>query len=400
MNRRTHHRSPRWQRLLKGATTALAGGARWLGNLRAPTGLLGRGRNRRVTSSVRTSKAGERPGLRHVIASLAIGLWMRRGAAWVLPLVMLGVGFSAPVLGVKAYRYVMQTGHFYVTDVLVDGNERLTFEEIREITGLQPNTHLLATDLGQFAARLRQHPWVATARVQRELPDRLIIRITEHEPVAYVALGALWLVNQSGEPFTEVRPDLDLDLPMITGIDAATMASPERSTDAKARIRGAVGLARLYRKAGMGNRWPLGEVRVEAAGRFSLVLSQHGTEVALGTAPYRQKLYKLEWVLENLHRQEQTADYILLDLSKDGHDDGRVIVKADIGMSASDKAREASHFARPSGPLAEPPRIAPSPRKKHLKKKRRRDRRRKMKKRRQHILPGPVPSHAGQGRGA
>ena len=140
----------------------------------------------------------------------------------------------------------------------------------------------------------------------------------------------------------------DLSLPIVSGIASESFLHPSMAAVARADIRAAVNLVRLYDSMGFKNRWPVGEVRVEAGRKLTMVLSGIGTEVSLGTGPYRQKLYRLEWVLEVLHSREKTADYILLDgtgPTLDGRDDGRVILRADLAPNAEDAADAASRRA-------------------------------------------------------
>jgi cell division protein FtsQ len=406
VNRRINHRGPKWRHWLdqsKDATVKLAlGVARSLRMGR----LLPRGRNRRVTTSTPTFDAACGTTLRDRLSALLFSDRVkslgRKALMVVLPLAVAATGFATPVLGVKAYKYVMQTGHFYVKDVLVAGNDRLTYEDIRELASLKPNTHLLATDLEGMEVDLERHPWVAAAHVQRELPNRLIVRISEHKPVAYVALGELWLVNRAGVPFTKVDGTTQLDLPIITGVSVKALENKTTRERSRARIRAAVSLARLYRTMGLDNRWPIGEINIGGADTYSLVLSRDGTQVALGQHPFRHKLYKLEWVLENLRQRQRVADYVLLDLSRDGRDDGRVIVKADVAPTTAEKARESSQFASPL-PAAE----AESESKENVKrakkklKNKRRKRMRRKNKRKNHILPRPTtPRSESTGRGA
>lgn len=404
MNRRINHRGPTWRRWLdqaKETTTKVAGKlARALRTRR----LLPRGRNRRVTTSTPIFDAPSGTALRSRLAELffsdRVKHLSRKLVLAVLPVAIAAAGFAAPVLGVKAYKYVMQTGHFYVKDVLVAGNERLTYEEIRELAALKPNTHLLATNLEGMEVELERHPWVAAAHVQRELPNRLIVRISEHTPVAYVALGELWLVNRAGVPFTRVDGATELDLPIITGVSGKTLENKATRDRARSRIRAAVSLARLYRTMGLNNRWPIGEINIGAADTYSLVLSNDGTQVALGQHPFRHKFYKLEWVLENLRQRQRVADYVLLDLSRDGRDDGRVIVKADVAPTTAEKARESSQFASPL-PEAKAEHKADVKRTKNKSKKERRKRMRRKKQRNNHILPRPTtPRSESKGRGA
>ncbi len=74
-------------------------------------------------------------------------------------------------------------------------------------------------DLQQAKATFEQLPWVRKATVRREFPNRLRVRLDEHQPVA------LWgentetsMVNQEGVVFEANVDDIDADqLPVLSG---------------------------------------------------------------------------------------------------------------------------------------------------------------------------------------
>ena len=271
---------------------------------------------------------------------------------WLLPTAAAVAAFATPFLGARAYEYLMSTGHFMVRDVMVAGAKHLEQPEILSLAGIRSGTHILASDLNAMERRIESHPWVANAQVQRELPDRLIVTIDEHRPVAYMVLDRMWLVNASGEPFSEATRGNILPLPIITGLKPSAFAEDASTAEAavgRADVRAAVNLARLYTEVGLTNRWPVAEVRVETGGRMTIVVSEIGTEAVLGTGPYRQKLYRLEWVLEKLHQDSKSADYVLLDGGgpRTGmRDDGKVVVASDLARTQSEIAEEAVRRAR------------------------------------------------------
>ncbi len=272
-------------------------------------------------------------------------------AAFLAPVVVAVLAFSTPLLGVRAYEYVMETGHFHVRTIRIAGNERLSREDLRQELGIDPGEHLLKTDMNELQQRLLAHPWIRWAKVERELPDGLIVEVVEHSPAAYLSAGELWVVNRSGEPFARVSPDDSEKLPIITGVTRARLEDPANRSDALADIRAALNLHQLYRSMGYDGRWPIGEVRVDPVRGMTLIIGGVGTEAVLGRSPYRDKLYRLEWVLENLRQQGKVAEYIILDMARDtrrSDDDGRVIVKAaiapkerDVMARAAERAREA-----------------------------------------------------------
>lgn len=308
-----------------------------------------------------TVEAPTRGGLRALTASgrvavAALGRSMGRLAAALAPLAAAAVAFATPTLGVRAYDYVMETGYFHVREVLVEGNDRLSNAEVLEAAGIRPGTHVLATDLGRMAARLRAHPWVSWAHVRRELPARLLVEIREERPVALLADGPLYLVNAAGELFAPLEPETDSKLPIITGLSAQVVVGVGPAGEvARGDLRAAVNVARLYRTMGLGGRWPLSEVRVIPGRGLGLVLSGSGTMARLGRGPYRPKLYRLEWVLEHLRQQGKEADYVLLDVEGHEGEEPRVVVKAEVAPTQRDIAREAASHAVSASPATGAP---------------------------------------------
>ncbi|MGM0576604.1 MAG: cell division protein FtsQ/DivIB [Myxococcota bacterium] len=270
--------------------------------------------------------------------------------AWLLPVAAAVVAFASPFLGARAYEYLMQSGHFYVRQLVISGNDHLDTDQVRRLAGVEPGTHVLSADLDRMEARLEAHDWVARARVTRELPDRIAVRVDEHRAAAYLASpDGLLLVDVAGEPFTRVAPGDDLDVPIVTGVSLEAFEEAADAAVARADLRAAVNLTRLYGSMELAERWPVAEVRVEPGRRLTLVLSESGTEAVLGQGPYRHKLYRLEWVLEKLHQEGKVADYVLLDSwgpSLRGEDDGRVVVRADLAPTGDDLAAAASERAR------------------------------------------------------
>jgi cell division septal protein FtsQ len=74
----------------------------------------------------------------------------------------------------------------------------VTADEVRELAGVEPADQLLAVDADAVARQLASHPWIASARVRRELPSVLAIEISERHAVASALLGALYLLDANG----------------------------------------------------------------------------------------------------------------------------------------------------------------------------------------------------------
>lgn len=75
-------------------------------------------------------------------------------------------------------------------------------------------------DLSDVRRAFEALPWVRTAVVQREFPDRLSVRLLEHVPVARWGAQSGQLLGESGDVFAMSDPgEAGADLPLLQGPD-------------------------------------------------------------------------------------------------------------------------------------------------------------------------------------
>ncbi len=295
--------------------------------------------------------------------------WVLAFLAFAAPLAAAVVAFVMPLLGVRAYDYVMESGYFNVREVLVDhvtrpGDKPLTphlsREELLALAGIDAGTQVIDADIDRMTEQLVASPWVRWAKIDRELPDKLVLHVVEHRPSAFLAADELYLIDELGEPFAVAPADFAERLPVISGI------AQERLDDAKAspaiarELQSALNVLQIWASQGLSRRYPVGELRIQGGGSLALVLEGKtvgaATEIVLGRAPFREKLFRVEWVLEHLRSIGKTADYILLDLADDAREGyasavdiggARVVVKTELGAEIADSGRRPAPLAKP-----------------------------------------------------
>lgn len=83
--------------------------------------------------------------------------------------------------------------------VEIAGNTRVPKEELAQASGLHGGSHLLKISTTDVALRVEEIPWVHTARVERIIPSKIRITVTEREPVAQVIIPAgTFLADEAG----------------------------------------------------------------------------------------------------------------------------------------------------------------------------------------------------------
>ncbi len=109
-----------------------------------------------------------------------------------LPAFLLSVGLSVLVFG------FLFSGDFPVRVVVVEGNKVAYADSIVERSGAMGQS-VFTVDTGVVAQRVAEHPAVASADVRAELPDKIVVKVTERIPVLVWQTGdQAVLVDQHG----------------------------------------------------------------------------------------------------------------------------------------------------------------------------------------------------------
>jgi len=208
-------------------------------------------------------------------------------------LAVLGLAGASAWGGREIVRHVMASPRFAVREIRVGRTVHVSADEIAELSGVAIGDRLLAVDPSLVAATLTGHPWIASARVRRELPSVLAIDVVEHEPAACALIGALYLLEASGHPFKRATFEEADGLPVITGVTRDQYAAMRQASEAV--FREAIALASGYRA--VATRPRLSEIHVDPRAGFSLVLLEGGGEIRLGRGDFESKLARLDRIL-------------------------------------------------------------------------------------------------------
>lgn len=184
----------------------------------------------------------------------------------------IALGLFVLLLAVYA---VLQSPLFQLRTIELVGAERLTPEDIARAGNLEVGVNLFAFSLRDLTAAIEQNPLVESVRLSRRVPGRLVVRIEERRPVAYLSSGAeIWAVDAVGHPlFTSER--MSMAVPVITLDPPAVVAPGARLWDP--HLANALGfIGALSVKA----RSNLSEVHSEPTGLVAY--SRDGVTIRLG----------------------------------------------------------------------------------------------------------------------
>jgi cell division protein FtsQ len=144
---------------------------------------------------------------------------------------------------------------FTVERVLADGRNETTSSQVLSAIGVQLGEPIFSVDLEAARARLLTLPWVATATIERRLPDTLYVRIAETTPLAlWQQQQRLHLLGRNGRVIEGAAIERFANLLVVVGPDA-----PEHAAALLAMLQGQPELRRRVTAAIRigGRRWNL-----------------------------------------------------------------------------------------------------------------------------------------------
>jgi cell division septal protein FtsQ len=220
----------------------------------------------------------------------------------------IGVGAAAAIglVGVIAASVpavaaaVADHPYFSVTEIVVTPTQHVRAGALLEAADLRPGMSLWRVDPERLASALEAHPWVRRARVRREFPRRLIVDLIEREPVAILYLDQLYYVDSTGLAFVKVGDRDPLDLPFVTGIEAAIVT--EDRPFARHGIRQALRLLHAMEASGLPFR--VSEVHIERERGITVFPIEPRVALTFGWSGFGSKLSRLARVLRDFRGRE------------------------------------------------------------------------------------------------
>lgn len=207
----------------------------------------------------------------------ANSLWQGRDTASARPPLFL----SALLLAVFAITgfICLRSDYFCLREIVIEGNERLSAEELTTGTGLECGVNIWQIDLRRLERNLRQNRLIKDVKFKRLLPDTLCLTIEEHPAVALLPGGdTFWEIDGNGTVLARTDSISGKRLPIITGADIGLVGIGE----ALASEHIVPVLRCLQTKAG---KWKeeLAEINIGAAGDLTFY-TVDGTKIMLGQA--------------------------------------------------------------------------------------------------------------------
>ena len=115
---------------------------------------------------------------------------------------------------------------FRVEDILVVGRVETAREELLEAVHLSRGAPILAFDIEAARQRVEALPWIRSARVERMLPDTILLNVEERQPLAlWQHQGQFALIDHEGVVILRDGLERFSDLIVVVGKEAPVHAA-------------------------------------------------------------------------------------------------------------------------------------------------------------------------------
>ena len=230
--------------------------------------------------------------------------------------------FSAALFVIGGFfvtQLLLASDLFRVNQITVQGNDRLTAQQVEDLSDIEIGTNTFKLDLGLIGTKIKENPWVEEAQVQRIFPRQVVISLQEREPVAIINLGYLYYLDKQGEIFKVLGAGDNLDFPIITGFDYDR--AQKHDAEYAQYLQQIVALLDDLKERHLFTLSQVSELHHEDNGSLSLFTLAGGVKIKLGCSGYSKKLDRLERIYTQLQPKLQLLDYIDLNV------DEKVIVR-------------------------------------------------------------------------
>lgn len=150
-------------------------------------------------------------------------------------------------VGVDLADAAANVAGFKIREVNLSGHNHMSPQEILQAAGIKGSTSILFVNADDMRMRLEQQPWIQSASVRKQFPDRIDIAVTERQAFAlWQVNGEIKVISRDGTPIAPYSDDPRyVDLPIVVGEGAQKKVGEivdalARLPDLKSQVRAAI----------------------------------------------------------------------------------------------------------------------------------------------------------------
>ncbi len=192
-----------------------------------------------------------------------------------------------------------------IEKVQVEGATHLTDEEVTQAAQVPAGSTLLRLDKTTIIANLEAEPWIASATITREFPNKIVLHIEEEEAAAVVKVGKNWWVISKGCTWLSLATKAERkEYLRVASVDSSVETPVAGAATDDSGITAA---DQLLSEISVDYRDAIKRISADSAAKLSMKL-RNGVQVAWGEVEDTEIKEAAVWAL--LEKYENTISYI------------------------------------------------------------------------------------------
>ncbi len=189
---------------------------------------------------------------------------------------------SVPLIwaGYSAVGYFRSAPRFEVQKFSVSGLKRVQESQVLAQAGFEAGTNVFRISLPEIRRRVETLPWVRHAIVERVLPDKIIIKIVEREPIGLVRIHGEVFQFDVDARILDPDPSGGASFPILDTLKPGDDSGNRLKVEAYQKVLEDIGQASLS------------EVHINDAGEVTVVSANDPVLVSLGMTDFRSRWIK------------------------------------------------------------------------------------------------------------
>jgi cell division protein FtsQ len=212
-----------------------------------------------------------------------------------------------------SYHALLEASWLRINDVHITGLKHLPREEILNTMKVPRGSSVFSLKKPEMVAKLETLPWTKSAVVSFDMPGRLIVEVTEREPLALIFTGEFLLLDTEGKLFLQTNAEQSPNLLLISGYSSLGLKQGDKMPPRHMRM-----LRELFSALNKAKNWlPLhliSECQWDAETGFTLLTAQRAIPIQLGSEDMDQRLARLQQVFTLLGERHWMDSVVRIDL--------------------------------------------------------------------------------------
>ncbi|OQY25383.1 MAG: hypothetical protein B6I37_01105 [Desulfobacteraceae bacterium 4572_35.2] len=207
---------------------------------------------------------------------------------------------------------VVNSEHFQVQSITVQGNYRLSDQDVIDLSDIRQGVRTFDLDLESIGEKIAENDWIRSARIMRKLPQGIIVDITEREVCYIIKLEYLYYVDRDGEIFKVLRDGDDLDYPLVTGLDRQQLL--DHIDVSQQRLRQIAAMLSDLQSRELFNVASVAQIDINPQEGFVLYSDPFGVPIYVGNQHFSEKIDLLEHIYVDIEKRLPVLQYIDLNV--------------------------------------------------------------------------------------